>query len=136
MDIKRLQQVLRAFSILPMTAVFAAMLPVAAMDTIHRSIGLGSLPQGPIVEYLARSTSLFYALHGALLWYLASDLRRYRDFFWFYLWLSLLFAMGLFLTDLTAGLPLHWTLAEGPAVAAFVGLVMWLFRRAEARSRD
>lgn len=136
MDIKRLQLVLRAFSVLPMTAVFAAMLPVAAMDAIHRYIGLGSLPQGPIVEYLARSTSLFYALHGALLWYLASDLRRYRDFFWFYLWLSLLFAVGLFLTDLSAGLPVHWTLAEGPAVAVFVGLVMWLFRRAEARSAD
>ena len=133
MTIKRLQQILRVFSILPMTAVFAAMLPVDAMDAVHRYIGLGSLPQGPIVVYLARSTSLFYALHGALLWYLASDLRRYRDFFWFYLWLSLLFAVGLFLTDLTAGLPPHWTWAEGPAVAAFVGLVMWLFRRAEAR---
>ena len=133
MDIKRLQHVLRAFSVLPMTAVFAAMLPVGAMDAVHRYIGLGSLPRGPIVEYLARSTSLFYALHGALLWYLASDLRRYRDFFWFYLWLSLLFAVGLFLTDLTAGLPWHWTLAEGPAVAIFVGLIMWLFRRADAR---
>jgi hypothetical protein len=133
MDIKRLQQVLRVFSVLPMTAVFAAMLPVGAMDAVHRYIGLGSLPKGPIVEYLARSTSLFYALHGALLWYLASDLRRYRDVFWFYLWLSLIFAVGLFLTDLTAGLPPRWAFGEGPAVAVLVGLIMWLFRRADAR---
>jgi len=48
-------------------------------------MGLGDMPKGPIVEYLARSTSLFCALPGELLWYIASDLRRYRDFFVFYL---------------------------------------------------
>jgi hypothetical protein len=134
MDIKRLQLFLRVFSVAPMTAIFAAVLPVESMDAVHRFIGLGNLPDGPIVEYLARSTSMFYALHGALLWYIASDLRRYRDFFRFYLWLSLLFAVGLFLTDLSAGLPSRWTLAEGPAVAAFVGLIMWLFRKADTRT--
>lgn len=131
MDIKHLQVLLRVFAILPMTAVFAAMLPVATMDEVHQYIGLGTLPKGPIVEYLARSTSLFYAIHGALLWYIASDLRRYRDLFWFYLWISLLFALGLFLTDLSAGLPPAWALAEGPAIAAFVVLIMWLFRTSD-----
>jgi hypothetical protein len=131
MDIKRLQVLLRVFAILPMTAVFAAMLPIENMDQVHQYIGLGTLPKGPIVEYLARSTSLFYAIHGALLWYIASDLRRYRDLFWYYLWLSLLFALGLFLTDLSAGLPPEWALAEGPAIAAFVGLIMWLFRTSD-----
>jgi hypothetical protein len=131
MDIKRLQLFLRVFAILPMTAVFAAMLPIATMDQVHQYVGLGTLPKGPIVEYLARSTSLFYAIHGALLWYIASDLRRYRDLFRFYLWISLLFALGLFLTDLSAGLPPAWALAEGPAIAGFVGLIMWLFRRCD-----
>jgi hypothetical protein len=116
-----------------MTAVFAAVLPIGVMDDIHQAIGLGRMPEGPIVEYLARSTSMFYAFHGALLWYLASDLRRYRDLFRFYLWISLLFALGLFLTDLSAGLPLRWALAEGPMIAALVGLIMFLFRSAERR---
>ena len=134
MDITRLQLFLRVFAIAPMTAVFAAVLPIGVMDDIHQAIGLGKMPEGPIVEYLARSTSMFYAIHGALLWYLASDLRRYRDLFWFYLWISLAFALGLFLTDLSAGLPLRWTLAEGPFVAAFTGLIMVLFRKADARA--
>ena len=134
MDVTRLQLFLRVFAVVPMTAVFAALLPIGVMDHIHQAIGLGKMPEGPIVEYLARSTSMFYALHGALLWYLASDLRRYRDLFRFYLWISLLFALGLFLTDLSAGLPLRWALAEGPIVAAFVGLVMVLFRSADRRA--
>ena len=134
MDVTHLQLFLRVFAVVLMTAVFAAMLPIGVMDDIHQSIGLGRLPDGPIVEYLARSTSMFYALHGALLWYLASDLRRYRDLFRFYLWLSLAFAVGLFLTDLSAGLPLRWTLAEGPIVAAFTGIIMVLFRKTDARA--
>ena len=134
MDVMRLQLFLRVFAVVPMTAVFAAMLPIGVMDAVHQSIGLGRLPEGPIVEYLARSTSMFYALHGALLWYLASDLRRYRDLFRFYLWISLAFAVGLFLTDLSAGLPLRWTLAEGPIVAAFTGIIMVLFRKTDARA--
>jgi hypothetical protein len=135
MDINRLQWFLRVFSLVPMTAVFAAMLPVEIMGRIHQSIGLGRMPEDPIVVYLARSTSLFYAVHGILLWYIASDLRRYGDFFRFYLRLSLLFAAGLLLTDISAGLPRHWVLAEGPAVAAFLLIIMWLLRRAEARDR-
>jgi hypothetical protein len=131
MDIRRLQLFLRIFALGPMSAVFAAMLPIGVMDRIHQLIGLGPLPQGPIVEYLARSTSMFYAIHGVLLWYLASDLRRYRDLFRFYLRVSLLFAAGLFLTDLSAGLPPRWTLVEGPIVAAFIVLIMVWFRKAE-----
>jgi hypothetical protein len=129
MSITRLQLFLRIFAIGPMSAVFAAMLPVGVMDQIHRAIGLGPMPSGPIVEYLARSTSMFYAIHGVLLWYIASDLRRYRDLFWFYLWVSLLFAVGLFLTDLSAGLPLRWALAEGPIVGGFVVVIMaWFWK--------
>ena len=135
MDIRRLQVFLRVVAVVPMTAVFFAMLPVGAMDAIHRAIGLGPLPQGPIVIYLAWSTSLFYAFHGVLLWFVASDLRRYRDFMWFYLWLSMAFAAGLLLTDLSAGFPTRWALVEGPGVAALAGIIMWLFRRAEARER-
>jgi hypothetical protein len=131
MDITRLQLFLRIFAIGPMSAILAAMLPVGVMDRIHRAIGLGPMPSGPIVEYLARSTSMFYAIHGMLLWYIASDLRRYRDLFRFYLWISLLFAAGLFLTDLSAGLPLRWTLAEGPIVGAFVALIMVWFRKVD-----
>jgi hypothetical protein len=36
------------------------------------------MPTGPVVEYLARSLSAFYALMGALCLVLTTDLERYR----------------------------------------------------------
>jgi hypothetical protein len=134
-SLRRLQLFLRAFALAPMSAALAAALPIGVMDQIHRAIGLGPMPQGPIVEYLARSTSMFYALHGILLWYLASDLRRYRRLFRFYLRISLAFAAGLFLTDLSAGLPLRWALVEGPIVAGFIVTIsVWFAKVDDARS--
>lgn len=135
MRLTRLQLFLRIFALGPMSAAIAAALPMRTMDQIHRAIGLGPLPQGPIVEYLARSTSMFYAIHGLLVWYLASDLRRYRQLFWFYLWISLAFAAGLFLTDLSAGLPPRWTFVEGPIVAGFVVVIMLWFRKVDEGGR-
>jgi hypothetical protein len=131
MDLTRLQLFLRIFALGPMSAIFAAMLPMRVMDQIHQLIGLGPMPQGPIVEYLARSTSMFYAIHGVLLWFIASDLRRYRELFRFYLRISLVFAAGLFLTDLSAGLPPRWTLVEGPIVAAFIGVILVWFGKVD-----
>ena len=48
---------------------------------------------------------------------------------------SLLYILGLLLTDISAGLPWNWVLAEGPGVAALLLAIWWLFRRAEARER-
>ena len=43
----------------------------------HASLGLGPMPQGPLVGYLIRSASALYALHGALALFLSFDVRRY-----------------------------------------------------------
>jgi len=127
--VARLQLVLRILSVIVMTAVFAAMLPMETMKLIHRQIGLGEMPESPIVEYLARSVSLFYAFHGAMIWYLASDLRRNLRFFRFYLRLSLVFAAGLFLVDLSAGLPWRWVLFEGPPAMLLIAVLLMGLRR-------
>lgn len=97
------------------TAAFCAVMPLKWMDAVHRALGMGALPQQPVVEYLARSASALYALLGALLWILSLDLPRYRPL------LRLLgpaiIALGFLLLwiDRTAGLPRFWQLAEGPA---------------------
>jgi hypothetical protein len=53
-------------------------MPMSWMAATHRWLGLGEMPAGPIVEYLARSQSAFYALVGVLCLVMASDLDRYR----------------------------------------------------------
>lgn len=48
------------------TAAFVVVVPYAWMNAIHQWLGLATLPDAPVVGYLARSTSAFYALFGGL----------------------------------------------------------------------
>jgi hypothetical protein len=96
------------------------------MAATHRWLGLGEMPTGPIVEYLARSLSAFYALVGALCLVMASDLDRYRPLMRFFgVCLALL---GILLTgvDLAAGMPWWWTAFEGPGAVAIGAFVYFL----------
>ena len=62
-----LKWVLRLVGGVELLAVPFVLLPVAWMDAVHdRGLGLGPLPRGPVVEYMARSLSVLYAGHGAL----------------------------------------------------------------------
>ena len=45
-----------------MVATIPLFFPVALMATIHGWLGLGEFPEAPIAIYLARSTSLLYAV--------------------------------------------------------------------------
>jgi len=110
------------------SAALCAMMPLRAMDAVHQTLGMGPLPSQPIVEYLARSTSAFYALLGALLWALSLDLTRYRPLV---RGTGLAFiALGLLLlwTDIGAGLPWFWQAAEGPIDALFGVILVWAGR--------
>ena len=48
------------------------------MVAMHADLGLGRLPDAPIVGYQARSASAFYAIEGGLFWVVSFDLVRYR----------------------------------------------------------
>lgn len=107
------------------SAALCAVMPLRAMDAAHRALGMGPLPSQPIVEYLARSTSAFYALLGVLLWALSFDVSRYRPLV---RGTGLAFiALGVLLlwTDIGAGLPLFWQVAEGPINALFGIILVW-----------
>src|SRR5262245_65567814 len=59
-------------------ALIPVCMPLSWMAATHRWLGLGEMPTGPVVEYLARSLSAFYAVVGALCLVVAADLERYR----------------------------------------------------------
>src|SRR5215468_5372863 len=69
---------LRIVGVGALFALVAVFMPVSWMAAAHRWLGLGEMPTGPVVEYLARSLSAFYALVGALCLVLTTDLERYR----------------------------------------------------------
>jgi hypothetical protein len=121
---KTLVILLRFGGVIALFALIAVFMPVSWMAATHRWLGLGDMPTGSIVEYLARSLSLMAAFVGALSLVLVSDLERYRPLVRF---LGVAFALmspvALFV-DLSAGMPWWWTLSEGPP-----GMVLglWMF---------
>ncbi len=93
---------------------------------IHQRVGLGELPRTPIVDYLTRSISALYALHGALLVFLASDVRRYLPVVRFLAIVGAVFGAMMLAIDYTAEMPLPWTVGEGPYVVLLSIVILWL----------
>jgi hypothetical protein len=121
--------ILRVVGITGLFAVPAIFLPFSWMEGIHSFAGLGRLPDAPIVSYLARSLSMFYAAFSLMTLLISSDVERYRSFV--VLWGYLFSAMGvlLFAIDLSIGMPVWWLSIEGPPTIAVGGWVICLASR-------
>ncbi|HEY5911350.1 MAG TPA: hypothetical protein VJA21_12175 [Verrucomicrobiae bacterium] len=114
-----------------LTALGAVVLPFDWMNSIHGQVGLGELPHVPIVGYLTRSISALYALHGALLVFLAGDVRRYLPVVRFLALAGVVFGVMMLAIDCAVGMPLSWTVGEGPFVVAFGVVNLWLAGRVQ-----
>ncbi len=119
-----LQLFLRVIGTAALLALPCALMPFTWMDEIHRGLGMGQLPGGPIVGYLARSTSLFYALFGGLFWVLSFDLRQHRTVLCYLGTAMILFGMLLCGVDFLEGMPLWWSLGEGPFNVVFGATIL------------
>ena len=98
------------------------------MREIHAWAELGVMPDTPVVWYLARSTSAFYAMVGGLFLVVARDLERHRQVL-VYLGSSIIFlGTVLLIVDVTEGMPTLWTVWEGPFVIAFGVATLYLVR--------
>lgn len=109
-------------------AIPFVMIPYDWMDAIHRWLGLGPIPDAPVVRYLARDLSLMYAAMGAVLVAMAGDVRRYRTLV--RLWCWLVIAVGVALTGIgiSAGLPTYWIWMQGPPAIPTGVAMVWLSR--------
>jgi len=113
-------------------AIIAVFMPRAWMAAIHERLGLGPFPDGPIVEYLARSTSMFYAFLGGVLWVLSRDVRRSRRAIAVMACATIAGGWVLLTIDLRAGMPMWWTACEGPFVILLGAVTLILRARAPA----
>jgi hypothetical protein len=120
--------VLRLNGAVLLLAAFAVVMPSPWMDDAHRWLGLGPLPEGVIVEYLARSASALYALAGAVTVFLASDVGRYRPLIAFVAGAHVVFGAVMLALDLAVGMPGYWVIGEGPTVALIGVVLLWLNR--------
>jgi hypothetical protein len=129
-----LKLILRFVGTAALFALIFVAAPYAWMDSIHSTLGMGRLPDTPVVGYLARSTSAFYALLGGLFWVISFDLRRHRQVL-IYLGAALAsFGLVLFVIDWSAGMPFFWTVWEGPYVSAMGATILCLSRRLPPRT--
>ena len=122
---------LRIVGIGGLLAIPAIFLPFGWMNSIHEFLGLGVMPNAPIVSYLARSLTAFYAIAGAIIYFVSLDIRRNRSFVKLWAVIAIALSVVLFGIDLTSGMPLGWTLSEGPPMLA-IGLILhWCAQRIE-----
>ena len=117
---------LRISGIILMTALVAAVMPFSWMDEVHRRLGMGDLPEAPITGYLARSLSVMYALHGAIVFFISLDIRRHLPVVKCLAALGVVFGAGMLVLDFTVGMPTRWTACEGPSVVILSGVLLWL----------
>ncbi len=125
--------VLRIMAGFELAALGAVFLPTRWMAGIHAGLGLGPFPNAPLTEYLTRSLSALYAFHGAVLLFLSSRVRQHLAVVAFWGWLTLAMGAGMLALDWVVGMPLAWTLAEGPSILVVGSLLVRLSRRLRAR---
>jgi len=123
---KALVILLRIAAVVLLTALIPSVMPFAWMQDIHRQLGMGELPDGPIIGYLTRSLSAMYALHGAIVLFVSGDVRRYLPVVKCLAVLAIVFGAGMLVLDALVGMPLAWTACEGPSVIVLGGLMLWL----------
>jgi hypothetical protein len=118
-----------------MLALVAVVMPYSWMNAVHKWLGMGTLPDEPIVGYLARSTSGFYALLGGLAWVVSFDLVRHRQVLCYLGAVTIMFGVILLVVDLLEGMPLWWTMGEGPADTGIGVVILVLSYRMGANRR-
>ena len=123
-----LKIVLRLVGGASLLALIFVAAPYSWMDAIHSALGMGKLPDNPVVGYLARSTSAFYALLGGLFWLVSFDLPRYRNVLLYLGVAVILLGAALAVIDWCEGMPYFWKVWEGPFTIVF-GFVLFLLSR-------
>ncbi len=115
-----------------LVATVAVFLPVRAMATVHGWLGLGEFPDAPITIYLARSTSMLYAVHGAMMLFVSMDLKRYWPLVPVFGWLHVAIGLTMFGIDLTSPMPVYWIVGEGIPIAIAGGAILWMYKKAQS----
>ena len=129
MSTEQLQSwLLRLAGSVEILAFLAVVMPRAWMETSHTWLGLGQMPDGPIIMFMIRQASYTYGMHGVSLWIRAADVKRFRPIVRFNGISFLLAGPVFFLIDYHSGMPWFWTISDSLGCALFGGTLLWLDR--------
>ena len=110
-------------------AVVPIFFPASVINYLHQQLGLGEFPNSAIAVYLARSTSLLYAMHGALMFFVSFNLVRYWPLVRLLGHLHVVLGLAMLGIDVSTPMPLYWIIGEGMPVAVTGMLILWLWNR-------
>ncbi len=117
-------------------AFVAVVMPRVWMETGHAWLGLGEMPDGPIIMFMIRQASYAYGMHGVSMWILAADVNRFRPIIVFNGISFLLAAPVFFLIDYHSGMPWFWTISDALGCGFFGAALLWLNRGKKLRTRS
>jgi hypothetical protein len=116
MRLRLLVWLLRFAGAITASAFLTIVLPVDWMASTHSALGLGEFPRAPVVDYLARSIAALYGFHGVLLLIVSADPIKYKMIVSYVAFMNVAFGLIVLAIDVHAGMPLLWTLGEGPPI--------------------
>jgi hypothetical protein len=127
MNPRRLQSwLLRLTGSFEILAFIAVIMPRSWMEMSHAWLGMGQMPDGPLIMFMIRQASYTYGMHGISLWVLASDVVRFRKLVILNGIAYLLAGPVFFLIDHSSGMPLWWTVSDSLGCGFFGAALLWL----------
>lgn len=117
---------LRVYGAIDLVAIAAVFAPREQLAATHAAMGLGALPEGELVVYLARAMSALCAMYGALLIYLSLDVVRNAGVLRFLAIAAIVHGSVMLAVDLREGMPWWWAAAEGPTFAVAGAIILLL----------
>jgi hypothetical protein len=115
-------------------AIFAVFMPRHWMAWCHERVIPGRFPEGPVVDYLARSVSLFYAGLAVVLWLASTDVRRYAPLIRLLAIVGMVFGAIITTSNVLTGMPRVWQVGEALSIFPICIIVLGLERRIVAGS--
>ena len=122
---------LRLSGSIEILAFISVVMPRSWMEISHEWLGMGTMPEGPLIMFMIRQASYAYGMHGVSMWILASDVVRFRPLIVFNGVAFLLAAPVFFLIDYTSGVPLWWTIFDSIACGS-IGAALLLLTRCDS----
>jgi hypothetical protein len=121
--------ILRLAGATEILAFIAVVMPRSWMEAGHTWLGMGVMPDGPLIMFMIRQASYVYGMHGASLWILATDVRRFRPLIVFNGISFTLAAAVFFWIDYSSGMPWYWTISDTLGCGLFGAALLWLNRK-------
>lgn len=115
-------------------ALVAVVMPRSWMEVSHSWLGMGVMPDGPLIMFMIRQASYTYGMHGLSLWILSSDVIRFRPLIIFNGIAFLLAGPVFFVIDYTTGMPWYWTVMDSAGCGFFGAAILALASRVRSQS--